>query len=235
MCKKQTSISHSSTESEIISLDAGLRLDGLPDLELWDLIVSVLGNMTQTTERPGRPVIIDRSRRSQGKTNGLNNIDCVHPKRPVFASRSFVICVWGQRGSDEDDHQRQKSYNETRFSEPTELLLIGCSIELTWTQKSKSSTSTPKNNSQRHLNQKKFHMWWVESFVVLVQYQPFQFYSVLRYNGETISTRFRGRTSHSKIATNDESYCKGVARIILDFSKPGEKKLWKSRPLELNC
>ena len=43
MCKKQTAVSHSSTESEIISLDTGLRLDGLPALELWDLIVSVLG------------------------------------------------------------------------------------------------------------------------------------------------------------------------------------------------
>ena len=39
MCKKQTAVSHSSTESEIISLDTGLRLDGLPALELWDLIV----------------------------------------------------------------------------------------------------------------------------------------------------------------------------------------------------
>ena len=29
MCKKQTSVSHSSTESEIISLDTGLRLDGI--------------------------------------------------------------------------------------------------------------------------------------------------------------------------------------------------------------
>ena len=28
MCKKQTSVSHSSTESEIISFDAGLRMDG---------------------------------------------------------------------------------------------------------------------------------------------------------------------------------------------------------------
>ena len=28
MCKKQTSASHSSTESEIMSLDAGLRMDG---------------------------------------------------------------------------------------------------------------------------------------------------------------------------------------------------------------
>ena len=39
MCKKQTAVSHSSTQSEIISLDTGLRLDGLPALELWDLIV----------------------------------------------------------------------------------------------------------------------------------------------------------------------------------------------------
>ena len=56
MCKKQTAVSHSSTEFEIISLDTGLRLDGLPALELWDLIISVLGNTTQTPERPGRPM-----------------------------------------------------------------------------------------------------------------------------------------------------------------------------------
>ena len=39
MCKKQTSVSHSSTESEIVSLDTGLRFDGLLALELWNLIV----------------------------------------------------------------------------------------------------------------------------------------------------------------------------------------------------
>ena len=39
MCKKQTAVSHISTESYIISLDTGLRLDGLLALELWDLIV----------------------------------------------------------------------------------------------------------------------------------------------------------------------------------------------------
>ena len=44
MYKKQTSVSHSLTESEIISLDAaGLRLDGIPALDLWDLIVAALG------------------------------------------------------------------------------------------------------------------------------------------------------------------------------------------------
>ena len=56
MCKKQTSVSHSSTESEIISLDTGLRLDGLPALELWDLIVSVFGNISHVSDRTGQPV-----------------------------------------------------------------------------------------------------------------------------------------------------------------------------------
>ena len=41
MCKKQTSVSHGSTEAEIISLDAGLRMDGIPALTLWDLVIEV--------------------------------------------------------------------------------------------------------------------------------------------------------------------------------------------------
>ena len=49
MCKKQTSVSHISTESEIISLDAGLRLDGIPALDLWDLIVLVSRETCATT------------------------------------------------------------------------------------------------------------------------------------------------------------------------------------------
>ena len=40
MCKKQTVVSHSSPESEIVSLDAGLRMDGLLALDLWDILHS---------------------------------------------------------------------------------------------------------------------------------------------------------------------------------------------------
>ena len=51
MCKKQTSVSHSSTEPEIISLDAGLRTDGSLALDPWDLVIEVLG----TTQRIPKP------------------------------------------------------------------------------------------------------------------------------------------------------------------------------------
>ena len=50
MCKKQTAVSHSSTESEIISLDAGFRTDGISALDLWDLIVAVLGNTNHSNQ-----------------------------------------------------------------------------------------------------------------------------------------------------------------------------------------
>ena len=42
ICKKQTSVSHSSTEAEIISLDAVVRMDGIPTLEDWLLKCFIL-------------------------------------------------------------------------------------------------------------------------------------------------------------------------------------------------
>ena len=42
MCKKQTCVSHSSTESEIVFRDADLRMVGIFALDLWDLIIDVM-------------------------------------------------------------------------------------------------------------------------------------------------------------------------------------------------
>ena len=78
MCKKQTAVSHSSTESEIISLDTGLRLDGLPALELWDLIVSVLGNISRVSDRSGKPENDERKHyKSHNKIDAMKDIDSV--------------------------------------------------------------------------------------------------------------------------------------------------------------
>ena len=42
MCTKQAAVSHSSAESDVITLDAGLRRDGIRALDLWDWVVEVL-------------------------------------------------------------------------------------------------------------------------------------------------------------------------------------------------
>ena len=118
MCEKQTSVSHSSTESEIISLDAGLRLDGIPALDFWDLIVSVLGNTTQTTERLGRPVIIDKSQKSPGKTNVLNNIDCVLPNVQSSHQEALLYVFEDNEAVIKMIIKRKESHNETCFQDP---------------------------------------------------------------------------------------------------------------------
>ena len=54
MCKKQTSVSHSSPEAEIISLDAGLRMDGIPALTLWGLVIEIFHSAPSKTNNPKR-------------------------------------------------------------------------------------------------------------------------------------------------------------------------------------
>ena len=54
MCMKQTSVPHSSTKAEIISLDAGLRMDGIPALTLWDLVTEVFHSEPNRTDEPKR-------------------------------------------------------------------------------------------------------------------------------------------------------------------------------------
>ena len=119
MCKKQTAVSHSSTESEIISLDTGLRLDGLPALELWDLIVSVLGNISRISDRTGKPVNgEDKHHKSHNKIDAMQDVDSV-PSNVQSARQEALLYVF------EDNEavikmiiKRKEFYNETCFQNP---------------------------------------------------------------------------------------------------------------------
>ena len=94
MCKKQTSVSHSSTESEIISLDTGLRLDGLLALELWDLIVSVLGSVSQISDRSGQPDNnVHKRHKCQKNIDVMKDIDSV-PSNVQSARQEALLYVF---------------------------------------------------------------------------------------------------------------------------------------------
>ena len=94
MCKKQTSVSHSSTESEIISLNAGLRMDGIPALDLWDLIVTVLhGNTHQNNQVRGDSYKSTTRTKIHGKIDDLNTVDFTSSN--VNSSRKEVLlCIF---------------------------------------------------------------------------------------------------------------------------------------------
>ena len=94
MCKTQISASHSSTESEIISLDAGLRLDGIPALDSWDLIVAALhGNTVQSNQERrdlctnfrAAPHKFETRKKSHGMLDDPDNVDFISLKRAFFS------------------------------------------------------------------------------------------------------------------------------------------------------
>ena len=91
MCKKQTAVSHSSTESEIISLDIGLRLDVSPVLELWDPIFSVIGNVSHVSDGTGQPV--NGKNKSHNKIDVMRDIDAV-PSNVQPARQEALLYVF---------------------------------------------------------------------------------------------------------------------------------------------
>ena len=119
MCKKQTSVSHSSTESDIISLDAGLRLDGIPALDLWDLIVSVFGNVSRVSDRLGQPDNdVHKHHKSQKNIDVIKDIDSL-PLNVQSSHQEALLYVF------EDNEavikmiiKGEKSHNETCFQDP---------------------------------------------------------------------------------------------------------------------
>ena len=112
MSMKQTSVSHSSTESEIISLDADLRMDGIPALDLWDLVSEVLHSSFNQTKKSKEKVLGDLLRDSssrkhtniQSKTQiqhndlELSNVDYVSSNVKSSHSGTFLkILKWRSR------------------------------------------------------------------------------------------------------------------------------------------
>ena len=87
-CKKQTSVSHSSTKAERISLDAGLRMDGITALDLWNLDMEVLhhsqNQSSKTKDSCAHRVMSSTRKKNQTKVptthdnSELFHIDSVH-------------------------------------------------------------------------------------------------------------------------------------------------------------
>ena len=73
ICKKQTCVSHSSTESDFFAAELGLRTEALPLLTLWDLVVEVMHGEA--------PKEAPRSRRSvsgEFACNGTLSVSVLH-------------------------------------------------------------------------------------------------------------------------------------------------------------
>ena len=92
MCKKQGAVSHSSTEAEVISMDAAVRLEGLPLLNLWDLVINVFHPETGKSDSKPKcakqqPLPMDNGYKL------LSEVDYVPPSLPIQNGRAKLLIL----------------------------------------------------------------------------------------------------------------------------------------------
>ena len=130
ICKKQTSVSHCSTEAEVISLDAGLRMDGILALDLRDLVIEPFHsspnqiNKTKDVREPRRNLTANtqpnvRKQTPTTFTNlDLTNIDHVPSSVTHFGSNAVLYVFEDNEAVIKMILKGRKSHNETCVKNP---------------------------------------------------------------------------------------------------------------------
>ena len=106
-----------------------MRLDGIPALDLWDLIVAVLGNTNQNHTEQGDllnnkrevcspPLTIHKRKQSQRVTKDLDNVDFISSKVKSSHQEALLYLFEDNEAVIKMIIKGQKSYNETRLQNP---------------------------------------------------------------------------------------------------------------------
>ena len=162
VCSNQLDVfSHSSTESEVISLDAALRLDGIPALDLWDLIVAVPhGNTYQSNQERGDPCPnqrevrtaphkLQKRKKSHGMIDDLDNVDFISSN--VNSSRQqALLYVFEDNEAVIKMIIKGRSPTMRHVSRTHRVALDWLFDRINLDPRSKSNTLTPKTNSQTY-------------------------------------------------------------------------------------
>ena len=204
MCKKQTAVSHSSTESEIISLVTGLRLDGLLALELLDLIVSVLGNISRVSDGSGKPECdVYEHHKPHKKIAVVKDIDAVPSNVQsarqeallyVFEDNEAVIKMLIKGGSPTMRHVSRT--HRVALDWLFDRINLDSKIQIKYidTKNQLADISTEGNFTRDEWN----HL------LCLFNISHFSSFASTAAMAITSSTRIRRRTCHSQIETYDE-------------------------------
>ena len=90
MCKKQSAVSHSSSEAEVVALDAALRLEGIPALTLWDQVIEILSPEAVHKESNESS---SRQRNVSSRKHWSETLDYVPPNIDEPAKKAHLIIL----------------------------------------------------------------------------------------------------------------------------------------------
>ena len=145
--------------------------DGIPALDLWDLIVTVLhGNTNQSKQVRGDPYKSPTRKKIHGKIDDLNNVEFISSNVNSSRREAWLNIFGDNEAVIKMIINGANSCNETCFQNPQSCSWLVIRSNQFGPQKSKSNTLTPKT-TRRHIDQGKFHTWWMESSFVFVQHR----------------------------------------------------------------
>ena len=90
ICKKHGAVSHSSSEAEVISLDAAVRTEGIPALILWEQIVELFSEKKKKKVSSAGGNSCDEE---DIVSRILQNVDYVPPNQPVSSGAAKLVIL----------------------------------------------------------------------------------------------------------------------------------------------
>ena len=236
MCKKQTAVSHSSTESDIISLDTGLRLDGLPALELWDPSVTVIGSVSHVSDRSGQPDNdVKKHHKSQRRIDVMKDIDSV-PSNVQSSSQEALLYVFEDNEAVIKMIIKGRSPTMRHVSRTHRVALDWLFDRINLDSNIQIKYIDTKNQLADILTKGNFTRDEWNHLLCL--------FNISHFSSTVCSAAMAKRSQQdsgeervtTKSKTYDESYCEdAIVRVVFNFIDPGEEILRKTRSLEIFC
>ena len=148
------------------------------EFEYWSVAFCLHPNREIQRESVGRPAAWQIIKKTHQYPNQDSNsaqrswvIQCrlCSFKREVFSLWCFALHFWRYWSGDQENHQRQKSNNETRIPNPQ-----SCAWWVIWQNQPRPKDPNQIHGLQkpthRHTDTGQFHAWWVESPSPFVQH-----------------------------------------------------------------
>ena len=253
MCKKQTAVSHSSTESEIISFGCRIEVgwyahcwfmgsDCFSSWKCFSCFRSIVGNTYWSHKEQGdlfknkREVCsprhtIHKRKQSQRVISDLDNVDVVPQTHQevflyVFEDNEAVIKMVIKGRSPTMRHVSRT--HKLPFYWLFDQINLDPEIQMKYIDTQQAT--------RRHMRMWKFHTRWVESFVVACSISAI---SVLQCALNTMAKRSQHESGEERVTAKSRPTMNIIARAPHVSSStsvtPEKKKFWKSISLEYTC
>ena len=198
-------------------------MDGLPALELWDLIVSVLGNVSRVSDRSVKPESDDhKHHKSHNKIDVTKDIDVV-PSNVQSARQEALLYVFEDNEAVIKMIIKGRSPTMRHVSRTHRVALDWLLDRINLDSKIQIKYIDTKNQLADILTKENFTRDEWNHLLTFFNISHFSSTACIAAIGKTSSTRIRRRTYHSQITTHDDFYRKNAfGRVFFNFIKPAE-------------